>query len=100
MLSELFCSDLHTPAMRSSGENHLRARPSLKYVSPKNRALNPRNPQPQNTGQAKGYRARGNAMRIISKIRSLLFTLLLLSLSAAAFAQIGISISFALSFVI
>jgi WXXGXW repeat (2 copies) len=34
-------------------------------------------------------------MRIISSIRSLLFALVLLALSAAAFAQIGISISFA-----
>src|SRR5271166_1451768 len=34
-------------------------------------------------------------MRIISQIRSLLFALLLLSLSAAAFGQISISISFA-----
>ena len=34
-------------------------------------------------------------MRIISQIRSFLFALLLLSMSAAAFAQIGISISFA-----
>jgi len=34
-------------------------------------------------------------MRIVSSIRSLLFALLLLAMSAASFAQIGISISFA-----
>ena len=58
--------------------------------------FNPRNPQPQSdTGQAKDDRARGIAMRIISSIRSLLFALVVLAMSAASFAQIGISISFA-----
>jgi hypothetical protein len=57
---------------------------------------NPRNPQPQsNTGQAKDHRARGNTMHIISSIRAFLFGLVMLSLSAASFAQLSISISFA-----
>ena len=34
-------------------------------------------------------------MRIISSIRSLLFAVVLLALSAAAYAQISVSISFA-----
>ena len=60
-----------------------------------NRAFNPRSPQPQSqTGQAKDHRARGNTMHI-RVIRTLLFAVVMLSLSAASFAQIGISISFA-----
>src|SRR5271165_2101130 len=50
------------------------------------------------TGQAKDRRAKGNAMRIIASIRSfrsLLLAFMLLAVSAAAYAQIGISISFA-----
>jgi len=58
--------------------------------------LNPRNPQQQSdTGHAKDHWAKGRTMRIISSIRSPLFALVLLALSAAAYAQIGISISFA-----
>jgi hypothetical protein len=38
---------------------------------------------------------KGNTMRIIPSIRSLLFALVVLAMSAASFAQIGISISFA-----
>src|ERR1019366_3738332 len=57
--------------------------------------FNPRNPQPQSeTGQAKDHRPRGNTMHI-RFIRTLLFALVMLSLSAVSFAQIGISISFA-----
>ena len=58
--------------------------------------LNPRNPQQQSiTGQAKDDRARGSKMRIIPSIRSLLFALVMLAVSAASFAQIGISITIA-----
>jgi YXWGXW repeat-containing protein len=58
--------------------------------------FDPRNPQPQSlTGDAKDHRAKGNSMRIFSSIRSSLFVLVLLALSAAAFGQIGISISLA-----
>jgi hypothetical protein len=58
--------------------------------------LNPRNPQQQSIiGQAKDDRARGSKMRNIPSIRSLLFALVLLVLSAASYAQIGISITIA-----
>jgi hypothetical protein len=59
-------------------------------------ARNPRNPQQQSiTGQAKDQRARGKTMRIISSTRSPLIALVVLVISAAAYAQIGVSISFA-----
>lgn len=58
--------------------------------------LNPRNPQQQrSTGQAKDRRVRGSTMRRIAPIRSLLFLLVLLAISAAAFAQFSVSVSFA-----
>jgi hypothetical protein len=58
--------------------------------------LHPRSPQPHSiTGHAKDHRAKGNTMRTFSSIRSSLFALVLLALSAAAYAQIGISISLA-----
>jgi len=58
--------------------------------------FNPRNPQEYSiTGQAKDHRAKGNTMRIFSSIRYSLFALVLLGLSAAAFGQIGISVSIA-----
>jgi WXXGXW repeat (2 copies) len=58
--------------------------------------FNPRNPQQHGiTGHAKDHRAKGNTMRIFSSIRYSLFALVLLALSAAAYGQIGISISLA-----
>jgi hypothetical protein len=58
--------------------------------------LHPRNPQQQSiTGQAKDDQAKGSTMRFIPSIRSLLFALVMLAVSAAAFAQIGISITVA-----
>jgi hypothetical protein len=58
--------------------------------------LNPSNPQQQCiTGHAKDSWARGSKMRIIPTIRSLLFALVMLAMSAAAYAQISISITFA-----
>jgi hypothetical protein len=58
--------------------------------------FNPRNPQQLSiTGQAKDHRAKGISMRIVTSIRSALFALVVLAMSATAFAQIGISISFA-----
>jgi hypothetical protein len=58
--------------------------------------LHPRNPQQQSTtGQAKDEPAKGSTMRSIPSIRSLLFALVMLAISAAAFAQIGISVSIA-----
>jgi WXXGXW repeat (2 copies) len=65
---------------------------SLSKIQP----FNPRNPQQHSfTGHAKDRRAKGNTMRIFSSIRSSLFALVLLALSAASFGQIGISISLA-----
>ena len=53
----------------------------------------PRNPQQLGTtGQAKDERARGNTMRSVPAVRSLLFALVVLAMSAASFAQVGISI--------
>src|SRR6202795_4445597 len=46
-------------------------------------------------GKRRMIEQKGITMRIVSSIRSLLFALLLLAMSAASFAQIGISISFA-----
>src|SRR6202158_3882288 len=57
--------------------------------------FNPRNPQQQSdTGHAKDNRQE-ETMRSIPPIRSLLFALILLGMSVAAYAQISISISFA-----
>jgi hypothetical protein len=54
---------------------------------------NPRNPQQQSrTGQARDRRARGNAMRIFTAVRSLLFALVVLTMSAASFAQVSVAI--------
>jgi hypothetical protein len=56
--------------------------------------FDPRNPQRQSiTGHAKDHRAKGKRMRIISSIRTLLFILVVLSMSAASFAQIGVAIT-------
>jgi hypothetical protein len=58
--------------------------------------LHPRNPKQQSiTGQAKDERAKGSTMRFIPSIRSLLFALVVLAMSAASFAQIGISVTIA-----
>src|SRR5713226_2372377 len=58
--------------------------------------FNPRKPQSQSdAGRAKDHQERGSIMRIFSSIRSTLFALVLLALSAAAYAQISISINFA-----
>ena len=58
--------------------------------------LDPRNPQQQSiTGDAKDHRARGKQMRSIFSICSPLFALVLLAMSAAAYAQVSMSISFA-----
>src|ERR1700680_2632006 len=46
-------------------------------------------------GKRKDDRAGGSNMRIIPAIRSLLFALVMLAMSAASFAQIGISITIA-----
>jgi hypothetical protein len=55
-----------------------------------------RSPQQHSiTGHAKDHRAKGITMSIIRSIRSSLFALALLAISAAAFAQISISVSFA-----
>jgi hypothetical protein len=63
---------------------------------PNSGPLNPRNPQQQSiTGKAKDHRQEETKMRIICSIRSLCFAGVLLAVSAAAYAQIGISISFA-----
>jgi hypothetical protein len=56
--------------------------------------FDPRDPQPQRvTGHAKKNRPKGKTMRIISSVRSLLSAIMLLALSAAAYAQISLSIS-------
>jgi hypothetical protein len=60
----------------------------------RNRAFHPRNPQQQSiTGQAQDDQAKGNTMRFIPSIRSMLFALVMLAMSAAAFAQFGVSIT-------
>jgi len=46
-------------------------------------------------GKPRMIRQKGNTMRLIPFIRSLLFALVMLAMSAAAFAQIGISVSIA-----
>jgi hypothetical protein len=92
-LGELFCSDFDIFKMREFHQNHLRA---TEARSVRKSCLNPRNPQqPSITGHAKDLRARGSTMRTISSVRSSLFALVLLAMSAAAYGQIGISISFA-----
>jgi len=69
---------------------------SSNAIRPEIVPLHPRNPQQQSiTGQAKDERARGSTMHIIPTIRSLLFALVMLAMSAASFAQIGISITIA-----
>jgi hypothetical protein len=58
--------------------------------------FHPRSPQQHSiTGHAKDHRAKGITMSITRSIRSSLFALALLAISAAAFAQISISVSFA-----
>jgi hypothetical protein len=58
--------------------------------------VHPRSPERQSNYRAgEGSSGKGNTMRIISSIRSPLFVFVLLVISAAAYAQIGISISFA-----
>jgi WXXGXW repeat (2 copies) len=58
------------------------------------RPVNPRSLQQQSIiGHAKDLRAKGNPMRIASSIRPLLFAFVMLCLSAASFAQIGVAIT-------
>src|ERR1700732_2580790 len=82
--------------MRRFRQNCFRANRVSSTIRPEIVPLDPRNPQQQSiTGHAKDHRARGSTMRIISSIRSPLIALVLLFLSAAAYAQIVISVSFA-----
>jgi hypothetical protein len=61
-----------------------------------NLTLFPRSPQQHSSsGHAKDHRVKGITMRIIRSIRSSLFALALLAISAAAFGQLSISVSFA-----
>src|SRR5581483_2965833 len=93
---ELFCTDFDIFKMRKFvrtifGENGV-----FSTFRPETVPVDPRNPQQQSiTGHAKDHRARRRTMLIISSIRSWLFAFVLLALSAAAYAQISISISFA-----
>jgi WXXGXW repeat (2 copies) len=74
----------------------LRARQVLNAFRPEIVPVHPRNPQQQSiTGQAKDEQARGKIMRVIPSVRSFLLALIMLAVSAAAFAQIGISITIA-----
>jgi len=58
--------------------------------------LHRRSPQQYSiTGHAKDHRAKGITMSIIRYIRTLLFAFVLLAISAVAYAQISVSISFA-----
>jgi WXXGXW repeat (2 copies) len=69
---------------------------SFQLVSSKIAPLHPRSPQQHSmTGHAKDHRAKGITMSNIRSIRSLLFALVLLAISAAAYAQFSISVSFA-----
>jgi hypothetical protein len=77
--------------------NHLRIeiKPLVRLIR-KWWALDPRSPQRQSlTGHAKDHPTKGIKMRIARSIRSPLFALVLLALSAAAYGQISISVSFA-----
>jgi hypothetical protein len=58
--------------------------------------LHSQSPQPFSiTGHAKEHQAKGIKMRITRSIRSPLFALVLLAMSAAAYAQLSVSVSFA-----
>ena len=58
--------------------------------------LHARSPQPHSiTGHAKDHRAKGITMSITRFIRSSLFAIALLAMSAAAYGQLSISVSFA-----
>jgi hypothetical protein len=74
-------------------ESRIFRMPDLVFRLEKSSA-NPRNPQQQSsTGQARDGQTKGNTMRIVHSIRSLLFVLVMLAVSASSFAQIGISIT-------
>jgi WXXGXW repeat (2 copies) len=84
------------PYARVSTRSTPPASRSLEYSWFETVLFNPRDPQPQRvSGHAKKNRPKGKTMRIISSVRSLLFAVMLLALSAAAYAQISLSISFA-----
>src|SRR5712692_7926516 len=87
--SELFCTDFDISEMRKFPSEPFGSEMSLQYVSSGNRAFQSAQP-----AAAERDRARGDTMHI-RFIRTILFTLVMLSMSAASFAQIGISINFA-----
>jgi hypothetical protein len=69
---------------------------SLKYVSSGNGAFQSVQPAVRKaTPGAKDDQERGSIMRIFTSVRSTLFVLVLLAMSAAAYAQISVSINFA-----
>jgi hypothetical protein len=97
--TELFCTDFDISEVRKFPSERFYERGGSVFFNtfrPEIVPFNPRNPQqPSDIGQAKDHRAKGNTMRIIPSVRSLLFALVIIAISAASFAQIGISISFA-----
>jgi len=96
MRTELSCSDFDLLKMRRSLSGPFATRPICIAPRPRVVPLHPCSPQPQSlTGHAKDPEAKGSTMRIIHSIRSPLFALVLLAISAAAYGQINVSISFA-----
>jgi hypothetical protein len=94
--TERFCSDFDISEMRTFLPNDFARRGFLVIVSSGNRALQSAQPAAAERHRAsEGSSGKGSRMRIISSIRSPLFALVLLAMSAAAYAQISVSISFA-----
>jgi YXWGXW repeat-containing protein len=77
-------------------QNHCEPDRMFTTSRPEIAPLPPRSPQQQSlTGHAKDHRAKGITMSITRFIRSPLFALVLFAMSAAAYGQISVSISFA-----
>src|SRR5713226_8471243 len=80
--------------MRKFFRNRLRARWRFSVSARKScLSVHATLPRPSNTGQGRDIRQE-KSMRIIPFIRSLLLVLLVIFVSAAAFSQVGISITF------
>jgi hypothetical protein len=94
--TELSCSEFNLSACEGLYQNRLQARQTLQQISSEKCLSNPRSPQLQSiTGHAEDHRAKGITMSITRSIRSPLFAFVLLAMSAAAYAQLSVSISFA-----
>jgi hypothetical protein len=94
--SELFCTDFDVPEMRkfpcrSISEREL----SVRFVRKSCLSIRATRSRRVTPGKRRMIGQEENTMHNISRIRSIVFALVVLAMSAAAFAQIGISISFA-----